>query len=124
MSIYQEIWDADQSGNGVRPILASQAGDTQAGYVKFPHVYDRLGAVRLDVSRDLPEGWFFSKFTGGVNVSNRSKTRSFVEGLLSIKGGADRYATAPFPSGSSPQGVGETGLTCGSRPRPSCGSTT
>ena len=34
MSIYQEIWDADQSGNGVRPILASQAGDTQAGYVK------------------------------------------------------------------------------------------
>jgi iron complex outermembrane recepter protein len=84
---------------------------TQAGYVKFPHVYDRLGAVRLDVSRDLPEGWFFSKFTGGVNVSNRSKTRSFVEGLLSIKGGADRYATAPFPSGSSPQGVGETGLT-------------
>jgi poly(U)-specific endoribonuclease len=34
MSIYQEIWNADQSGNGVRPILASQPGDTEAGYVK------------------------------------------------------------------------------------------
>jgi len=34
MNIYQEIWNADQSGNGVRPILASQAGDTENGYVK------------------------------------------------------------------------------------------
>jgi len=34
MSIYQEIWDADQSGNGVQPILTSQAGNTATGYVK------------------------------------------------------------------------------------------
>ncbi|WP_454741783.1 hypothetical protein [Cupriavidus necator] len=34
MNIYQEIWDADQSGNGVRPILATEAGDRSQGYVK------------------------------------------------------------------------------------------
>lgn len=34
MSIYQEIWDADQSGNGVRPILASQEGEVSTGFVK------------------------------------------------------------------------------------------
>lgn len=34
MNIYQEIWDADQSGNGVRPILATEDGDRSKGYVK------------------------------------------------------------------------------------------
>ncbi|MBP0640020.1 hypothetical protein [Cupriavidus sp. AcVe19-6a] len=34
MNIYQEIWDADQSGNGVRSILATDDGDRNKGYVK------------------------------------------------------------------------------------------
>jgi len=84
--------------------------DIQAGYVKFPHVYDRLGAVRFDVSRDLPEGLPFSKFSAGVNVSNRSKTRSYQEGLLSIKGDTSRFATAPVPAGSSSMVAGLTGI--------------
>jgi poly(U)-specific endoribonuclease len=34
MDIYQEIWDADQSGSGVKPILDSETGDPAQGYVK------------------------------------------------------------------------------------------
>jgi iron complex outermembrane receptor protein len=101
-------------GNPANVVLTDPQGwggaDIQAGYVKFPHVYDRLGAVRFDVSRDLPDGWAFNKFSAGVNVSNRSKTRSYVEGLLSIKGGTDPYATAPVPAGSSSVVAGLTGI--------------
>jgi len=34
MDIYQEIWNADQTGSGVKPILDSQDGDPEEGYVK------------------------------------------------------------------------------------------
>ncbi len=34
MDIYQEIWNADQSGSGVKPILDSEIGDPAQGYVK------------------------------------------------------------------------------------------
>ena len=34
MDIYQQIWDADQSGSGVKPILDSVTGDPAQGYVK------------------------------------------------------------------------------------------
>jgi poly(U)-specific endoribonuclease len=34
MDIYQEIWDADQTGSGVKPLLHSQEGDPEEGYVK------------------------------------------------------------------------------------------
>ncbi len=40
MDIYQQIWDADQSGSGVRPILASETGDPAQGYVKVAAVAD------------------------------------------------------------------------------------
>lgn len=38
MDIYQEIWDADQTGSGVRSILDSQDGDPEQGYVKVAAV--------------------------------------------------------------------------------------
>jgi iron complex outermembrane receptor protein len=101
-------------GNPANIVLTDPQGwggaDIQAGYVKFPHVYDRIGAVRFDVSRDLPEGLPFNKFSAGVNLSNRSKTRSYTEGLLSIKGGVGPYATAPVPAGSTAMIAGLTGL--------------
>jgi len=101
-------------GNPSNVVLTDPQGwggaDIQAGYVKFPHVYDRLGAVRFDVSRDLPEGTPFSKFSAGVNLSNRSKTRSYEEGLLSIKGDSSPFATAPVPAGSSSVVAGLTGI--------------
>jgi poly(U)-specific endoribonuclease len=34
MDIYQAIWDADQTGSGIRPILDNQTGDPAQGYVK------------------------------------------------------------------------------------------
>ena len=38
MNIYQQIWDADQTGSGVKPILDHQVGDTVQGYVKVAAV--------------------------------------------------------------------------------------
>ncbi len=34
MDIYQAIWNADQTGSGIQPILADQTGDPAQGYVK------------------------------------------------------------------------------------------
>jgi iron complex outermembrane receptor protein len=82
----------------------------QAGYVKFPHNFDKINAIRLDASRDLPEGMFFSKLTTGVNVSSRSKTREYTENLLSIKGASDRYASIAYPSGSGSAMAGDSGI--------------
>jgi iron complex outermembrane receptor protein len=82
----------------------------QAGYVKFPHNFDKINAIRLDASRDLPEGMFFSKLTTGVNVSSRSKTREYTENLLSIKGTGDRYASIAYPSGSGSAMAGDSGI--------------
>jgi iron complex outermembrane receptor protein len=83
---------------------------TQAGYVKFPHVYDKLGAVRFDLSRDLDNAWVFNKVTFGGNVTNRSKTRDYTENLLSIKGTTDPLASAPYPSGSGSATAGSSGI--------------
>lgn len=38
MNIYQEIWNADQSGSGVKPILPSQLVEPGPGYVKVAAV--------------------------------------------------------------------------------------
>lgn len=32
--VYQQIWEADQSGAGIRPILDTEAGDAEIGFVK------------------------------------------------------------------------------------------
>jgi poly(U)-specific endoribonuclease len=34
MDIYQEIWNADQAGNGLQPILPNQVGDPARGFVR------------------------------------------------------------------------------------------
>jgi len=56
-NIYQEIWDADQSGNGLEPLVAGAVGNEQRGFV-------RLGAassadadfkVLADVSLPAPK---------------------------------------------------------------------
>jgi iron complex outermembrane receptor protein len=84
--------------------------DIQAGYVKFPHNYDKLGAVRFDLTRNLDNAWVFSKLTAGVNFTNRSKTRDYTENLLTIKGNSSPFATAPFPSGSGTGTAGSSGI--------------
>ncbi|WP_296947325.1 TonB-dependent receptor [uncultured Massilia sp.] len=83
--------------------------DIQAGYVKFPHNYDKLGALRFDLTRDLDNKWF-NKVTFGANVTNRSKTRDYTENLLSIKGTTDRLASVAYPAGSVAAVAGASGI--------------
>jgi len=82
----------------------------QAGYVKFPHVYDKLGALRFDLTRELDNAWVFNKVNFGVNVTNRSKTRDYTENLLSIAGSADPFASVAYPSGSGTAAAGASGI--------------
>lgn len=49
--IYQQIWDADQSGSGVKPILDSETGDPDQGFVKVNSKLD----VADRTLRVLPE---------------------------------------------------------------------
>jgi iron complex outermembrane receptor protein len=83
---------------------------TQAGYVKFPHVYDKLGALRFDLTRDLDDAWVFNKVSFGANVTNRLKTRDYTENLLSIKGSSSPFASVPYPSGSGSGMAGASGI--------------
>ncbi|HVN98850.1 MAG TPA: TonB-dependent receptor [Steroidobacteraceae bacterium] len=58
-----------------------------AGYVKKPHVEDKLKSIRIDLSHD-GAGWF-EKFSGGVNYSDRTKDKSSPEtGLNTLASGA------------------------------------
>ena len=50
-NIFQQIWDADQSGAGVKPILDTDSGDRTVGFVK---VNSNLNAPDTDL-RVLPE---------------------------------------------------------------------
>lgn len=52
MNIYQAIWDADQTGSGVRPVLAKpdEVYDEAHGYVKVVTRTERNGDLSI-----LPE---------------------------------------------------------------------
>jgi iron complex outermembrane receptor protein len=73
----------------------------QAGYSKLPFVEDDLKAARLALSRDLPEGLFFSSVDFGVNEARRQKDRAYVEGRLVIGNGSNPYAVATIPAAST-----------------------
>lgn len=54
--IYQQIWDADQSGSGVKPILDSEAGDRNQGYVKVNSKLDNMNhELRVLPEAHIPE---------------------------------------------------------------------
>jgi iron complex outermembrane recepter protein len=73
----------------------------QAGYSKIPNVNDDLKAVRLSAKRDLPEGWMFSAADFGVNLTDREKTRAYIEGRLEIPVGGPFAATTVPGSGTA-----------------------
>jgi iron complex outermembrane receptor protein len=81
----------------------------QAGYTKIPHIADKIRAVRFDLTRDLPEGWWFSKLTTGANYTTRSKQKDYTEALLSIAGNTSPFASAPVP-GATTGTAGPTGI--------------
>ncbi len=101
---------ADPNSVRLTDVQGWGGAQTQAGYVKFPHVYDKLGAVRFDLTRDLDNAWIFSKANVGVNVTNRSKTRDYTENLLSIAGSSNPFASVPYPSGSGSAPAGASGI--------------
>lgn len=72
----------------------------QAGYSKLPHVKDELNAVRLSAKRDLDGIPWVSAVDLGLNYTDRSKTREYVEGRLVIPGGDPYGATAMPGSGT------------------------
>ena len=75
-------------------------GSPQAGYSKLPHVEDQLDSFRLGGKRNLPDGWFLSALDVGMNVSDRTKTREFIEGRLVIRGG-NPLGSADIPGTST-----------------------
>jgi iron complex outermembrane receptor protein len=101
---------ADTSNVRLTDVQGWGGAQTQAGYVKFPHVYDQIDAIRFDAIRDLPEGMFFSKLDVGVNFSNRSKTRTYTEGLLSVAGSSDPLASMAYPAGTGAAQAGNSGI--------------
>jgi iron complex outermembrane receptor protein len=101
---------ADPNSVRLTDVQGWGGAQTQAGYVKFPHVYDKLGAVRFDLTRELDNAWIFNKVNFGVNVTNRSKTRDYTENLLSIAGNSSPFASAPYPTGSGSSMAGASGI--------------
>lgn len=53
MDIYQQIWDADQSGNGVKPILAGAGDAPETGYVRVVNTDDP--GTSLVISKSSPK---------------------------------------------------------------------
>ena len=81
----------------------------QAGYDKGPTTIDKIDAMRLDFTHDLPAG-MFSDVQFGVNNTVRTKDRKADEGLIvSTTGGG--YDPIQYPAGSYVErDVGGTGF--------------
>lgn len=79
----------------------------QAGYAALPKIEDTLNSVRLTAHHDTEWGPVVgTRF--GVNLSQRDKARTGMEGRLAIKGG-DGYAGAAIP-GSATAVAGASGI--------------
>ena len=85
-------------------------GVPQHGYSKGPTIEDKVEGVRLDFTRQMPEGSMFSEIQFGGNYTSRSKDRSTDEGLI-VSSATNRSDPIPFPAGSYvTQNVGNIGL--------------
>ena len=82
----------------------------QAGYSKLPNVEDTLNSLRLSGKRELTNAWIFSGLTAGLNVSDRKKTRAYVEGRLVVSA-TDPYASVAAPGAGTVSSNGLTWLT-------------
>lgn len=55
MDIYQQIWNADQTGSGIKPILDNQAGDATQGYVKVKAVATGAPDLKVLTEVEIPD---------------------------------------------------------------------
>jgi iron complex outermembrane recepter protein len=69
----------------------------QAGYSKIPNVQDTLNGFKVSATTNFSDSAYFSSADFGVNVSDRSKTRAYIEGRFFIAPATSPYATAPIP---------------------------
>jgi iron complex outermembrane receptor protein len=82
--------------------IANGASTTpQAGYSKRALTDDKLHQYRFDLKRDLPEGWWFIDADVGVNFSDRTKTREYIEGRLLVGDANDPFAAVDVPGGTT-----------------------
>jgi poly(U)-specific endoribonuclease len=58
MDIYQQIWNADQAGNGVQPILPGQTGDEERGYVRVNNSGSRFDTRVIEAVKIPPSKRF------------------------------------------------------------------
>jgi iron complex outermembrane recepter protein len=89
--------------------LTDAGGWGQDGYVKYPKVKDELKAFRLSAKQDLGGALgFLSAVTGGVNYTDREKSRNVEEFFLRLRNGP----TTAFPAGFliSPSSLGFVGI--------------
>jgi iron complex outermembrane recepter protein len=69
----------------------------QAGYSKIPNVQDTLNGFRVSATTNFADSAYFSSADFGLNVSDRAKTRSYIEGRFFIGTTPSAYATAAIP---------------------------
>ena len=55
MNIYQEIWDADQQGSGIRPVLREEEGDELTGFIVVNEKYTQDPNQKLFTRVVIPE---------------------------------------------------------------------
>jgi iron complex outermembrane recepter protein len=89
--------------------LTDAGGWGQDGYVKYPKVEDELKAFRLTAKQDLNNAFgFLTSVTGGINYTDREKSRKVEEFFLRLRNGP----TVAFPAGFliSPSSLGFVGI--------------
>ncbi|MEY3475409.1 MAG: Vitamin transporter BtuB, partial [Pseudomonadota bacterium] len=100
----------DRSAVGLTDVMGWGGGTAlpQAGYSKLPFVDDKLNAARLSFKTDIKSD-FFSSFEGGYNITDREKTRAYVEGRLVIPGG-NPYGSVAVPGSGTQVFNGVSGV--------------
>jgi iron complex outermembrane recepter protein len=101
---------ADRSAVALTDVMGWGGGAAlpQAGYSKLPQLDDKINQARLSGKLDLqgaPAGFVAADF--GLNVTDRSKTRAYIEGRLVIPGSP--FATAAVP-GDATIVAGQSGI--------------
>ncbi len=105
---YAEVGFGIDYGNPNNIVLTDPGGWGQDGYIKDFEVKDSLTSLRLDAERSFDSGWF-SAVNFGINITDRTKSRSSNESFLDLANGADEAAfPTRFISGGSSFNFGRT----------------
>lgn len=105
---YAEVGFGIDYGNPNNIVLTDPGGWGQDGYLKDFEVKDSLTSLRLDAERSLDSGWF-TAVNFGINITDRTKSRSSDESFLDLANGATEVAfPTRFISGGSSFNFGRT----------------